>query len=227
MEQAAGRCSCRAVTPLPFHRTTTGTSPFLGTTVGLCPRSLLLLLPAPAPSRSSNTAMDLPVVPLLQQQLDTALQLIISLSSMMTTDEILMIKVRLAEADVLLARMLIEQGTTTAGGELIPILLLLLLCTQFVRVGHVEQHAVPTVVPQNDHTTNGNSRNRSSVSQASTHRRTVGHPTTSNNPIGQGSPQRPVTRSATRRDSAIRSLASSHRTRNTRTPLIEIMSDDD
>ena len=82
---------------------------------------------------------------LLQQQLDTALQLILSFSSMMTTDEILMVKVRLAEADILLTRVLVERGSTNAGGELVPTLLL--LCTHLARAEHPEHRVVPPVTP--------------------------------------------------------------------------------
>ena len=122
---------------------------------------------------------------LLQQQLDTALQLILSFSSMMTTDEILMVKVRLAEVDILLTCVLVEQGSANAGGELVPTLLL--LCTHLARAEHPEHRVAPPVTPRNNNAAGGDSGNHGSVDQASTHHSTASYPTTSNNSTGQNS----------------------------------------
>ena len=55
--------------------------------------------------------MALATIPLLQRQLDTTLQLVISLSSTMTTDEIMMVKIRLTEADIIMGRILADRDT--------------------------------------------------------------------------------------------------------------------
>jgi len=46
-------------------------------------------------------------ISLLRSQLDTTLQLVISLSSAMTADEIIMIRVRLTEASIIMGQSLI------------------------------------------------------------------------------------------------------------------------
>lgn len=61
--------------------------------------------------------MELPTIPLLQRQLDTTLQLVISLSSTMTTNEIMMVKMRLTEANIIMGRILVDRDTN---GRLIP-----------------------------------------------------------------------------------------------------------
>lgn len=67
--------------------------------------------------------MDLLPIPILQRQVDTTLQLVISLSSMMTTDEVMMVRIRLTEANIILGSMLAERNGATPNGKSIPTLL--------------------------------------------------------------------------------------------------------
>jgi len=60
--------------------------------------------------------MSLHTVTLLQRQLDTTLQLLISFSSTMTTDDIVLARIRLAEADVVIGHVLAERDNATNNG---------------------------------------------------------------------------------------------------------------
>jgi len=68
--------------------------------------------------------MNLPPVPLIQRQLETTLQLLISLSSAMTTDDILMVRIRLTEADIIMGSILVERDNNAGDGNSTPTLLL-------------------------------------------------------------------------------------------------------
>jgi len=57
----------------------------------------------------NSPSVDLPPIPLIQRQLETTLQLLISLSSTMTTDDILMVRIRLTEADIIMGSILVER----------------------------------------------------------------------------------------------------------------------
>jgi len=70
--------------------------------------------------------MDLPLVPLLQRQLETTLQLLISASSAMTTDEIMMVRIRLTEANLVLGDTVLRRNNDTTSGNSISALLLVL-----------------------------------------------------------------------------------------------------
>lgn len=72
----------------------------------LSPLPPFLTFTFPHPCR---TTMSSSTVPLLQRQLDTTLQLLISLSSMMTAEDIILLRVRLTEADILMGHILIER----------------------------------------------------------------------------------------------------------------------
>ena len=63
--------------------------------------------------------MSLPTVPLLHRQLKTTLQLLISLSSMMSTNDIILVSVRLTEANIIMGQMLAERDNTATNGTLI------------------------------------------------------------------------------------------------------------
>ena len=79
----------------------------------------------PPPPLASNTTMDLPPIPLLQRQLETTLQLLLSLSSMMTDDDVMLVKIRLTEANLLMTSVLTERSNSTSNGSSTPTPLLL------------------------------------------------------------------------------------------------------
>ena len=59
--------------------------------------------------------MDLAPGNLIYRQLETSLQLFISLSSTMSTGEILMARIRLTEANILLGEMMTQRNTASNG----------------------------------------------------------------------------------------------------------------
>lgn len=63
--------------------------------------------------------MSLPTVPLLHRQLETTLQLLILLSSMMSTNDIILVSVRLTEANIIMGQTLAERDNTATNGTLI------------------------------------------------------------------------------------------------------------
>jgi hypothetical protein len=54
--------------------------------------------------------MDSSPIPILHQQLNATLQLLVSLSSIMTTDDITLARIRLTEANILLGNVLSERS---------------------------------------------------------------------------------------------------------------------
>lgn len=68
----------------------------------------------------NSPSVDLPPIPLIQRQLETTLQLLISLSSTMTTDDILMVRIRLTEADIIMGSILVERDNNAGNGNSTP-----------------------------------------------------------------------------------------------------------
>jgi len=128
----------------------------------------------------------------------------------MTTDDILMVRIRLTEADIVIGQMLAERdAATVVAGQSSPTPLLSF--THLPMVDNIDYHptedALPTATPQGADGAGGNPRN----------------------PALQGTVRRPVTRGATRNPPAIRASASQHVRRPTRGPVIsaECSSDED
>lgn len=61
--------------------------------------------------------MSLPLVPLLQRQLETTLQLLISASPAMSADEIMLVRVRLNEAALVMGSVVVNRSNSTANGN--------------------------------------------------------------------------------------------------------------
>lgn len=70
----------------------------------------------------SNTTMSLPLIPLLQRQLETTLQLLISALPAMSTDDVMLVRIRLNEADIVIGNAVVDRSDSTANGDLIPTL---------------------------------------------------------------------------------------------------------
>ena len=64
--------------------------------------------------------MSLPLVPLLQRQLETTLRLLISVSQGMTTDEIMAVRIRLTEAAIVMGDIVANQSGSVASGNSTP-----------------------------------------------------------------------------------------------------------
>jgi len=114
---------------LPFHNIAVDLSPLfvVNAAYGTPPsESTFSLLSTPTHPHFSSIAMDLPLVPLLQRQLETTLQLLISASSAMTTDEIMMVRIRLTEANLVLGDTVLRRNNDTTSGNSISALLLVL-----------------------------------------------------------------------------------------------------
>jgi hypothetical protein len=73
----------------------------------------------------NSLSAELHSIPLLQRQLDTTLQLVISLATMMTTDDIMLVRIRLTEANILLDSIMAERDNNASDGNSIPALPLL------------------------------------------------------------------------------------------------------
>lgn len=173
--------------------------------------------------------MSLPTVPLLQRQLETALQLIISLSPTMTTDEIMMIRIRLTEANIFLGNVLVEQNGTTPNGKVNPIQPFSL--TQFSaadNLAHRPTESAPSTATasRNNSATDSNSGNRGSLRRVSASRSSARQSAASENSARRAAVRRPTTRSSTRHNSTIRSLLHMGPVRNTLVPLIEMDTDE-
>lgn len=63
--------------------------------------------------------MDLPLIPLLQRQLETTLQLLLLASSTMTTDEIMLVRMRLTEANFVMGGVVLRRNSNTVDGTVI------------------------------------------------------------------------------------------------------------
>lgn len=61
--------------------------------------------------------MALPTILILQRQLDATLQLVISLAPTMTTEQILMIRLRLTEANILMGTSVSQENDATPNGK--------------------------------------------------------------------------------------------------------------
>jgi hypothetical protein len=88
------------------------------------PRDPLLLFPAPVNSYPS-TAVSLPLVPLLQRQLETTLRLLISVSQEMMPDKIIAVRIHLTEAALVMGDMIANPSNSVANGNSTPPLHLL------------------------------------------------------------------------------------------------------
>ena len=55
-------------------------------------------------------------VPLIRRQLEATLQLLLSLSPMMTADDIILVRVRLTEAEILMGHVLAERDNVSVDG---------------------------------------------------------------------------------------------------------------
>jgi len=71
--------------------------------------------------------MALPLIPLLQRQLETTLRLLISASSEMTNNDIMSLRIRLYEAALVLGDTVRERSNSATNGDSIPTLLSALL----------------------------------------------------------------------------------------------------
>ena len=112
----AGRHVCHM--SLPCHRVAAHLSSCSGITnarITPCQRPFLLF-PAPVHSYSSTT-MALPLVPLLQRQLDTTLWLLISASQGMTMDKIMLVRIRLTEAALIMGDIIAGQSDSATNGK--------------------------------------------------------------------------------------------------------------
>jgi len=119
-------CGCCGVSPFYSSALTLGSpsiSPFLGrsdarwTILKVRPRPRFRLLPHPY---SSSTTMALPLIPLLQRQLETTLQVLISVSSEMTNDDIMLLRIRLHEAALIMGDIVVERSNSAANGNSMP-----------------------------------------------------------------------------------------------------------
>ena len=92
------------------------------TRLELRPQSPFFLFPAPVHSCSSRTTMDhdLSLIPLLQRQLETTLQVLISASSAMTVDEIMLVQIRLTEANLVMRDIVVDRGNNITNGNSLP-----------------------------------------------------------------------------------------------------------
>ena len=116
----AGPHGCH--TPLPFRYVATNLSLSSGITnpSGTPFGRAFLLFPAPVYSYPSST-MSLPLVPLLQTQLETTLRLLISVSQDMTPDEIMAVRIRLNEAALVMGDIAANQSNGTINSNPTPI----------------------------------------------------------------------------------------------------------
>jgi len=114
---------------LPFHNIAVDLSPLfiINAAHGTPPSEpAFSLLSTPTHPHFSSTAMDSPLVPLLQRQLETTLQLLLSASSAMTTDEIMMVRIRLTEANLVLGDAVLRRNNDATNGNSISTLSLVL-----------------------------------------------------------------------------------------------------
>lgn len=158
---------------------------------------------------------DLPLVPLLQRQLETTLQLLISASSAMTPDDIIFIRIRLNEANLLLREILIERDNNAANGNLLPTLCRAL--THFL-IEDAPNHSPVDNTPATPRNVNATG---SSSSQNHTGRSAVGRSTS------RRTVRRPATRSTTRVGAVIGALPRFRLAGNALVPLIEMATDSD
>ena len=112
----AGPHGCRM--SLPFHRVSTNLSLTSGITnaSGTPLEGGISLFPCSRLSHPSS-AMSLPLVPLLQTQLETTLRLLISVSQEMTPDEIMAVRIRLNEAALVMGDIIANQSNNTTNGN--------------------------------------------------------------------------------------------------------------
>lgn len=165
--------------------------------------------------------MDLPLIPLLQRQLETTLQLMISASPSMTIDEIMLVRIRLTEATLVMGDIAAERSNNATNGKSLPTLRLIL--TQFLMSPIADTPTTPqNATLQNANTAGGNSSgNRALLAHTPRDRGGVGRP------AGRGVIRRPTTRSTTRVNAAIRGSSGSQRARGELVSLIEIPTDTD
>ena len=71
----------------------------------------------PTPAFHSTTMMALPTILILQRQLDATLQLVISLAPTMMTEQILMIRLRLTEANILMGTSVSQENNATPNSK--------------------------------------------------------------------------------------------------------------
>ena len=64
--------------------------------------------------------MSLPLVPLLQRQLETTLRLLISVSQGMTTNEIMVVRIWLTEAAIIMGDIAANQSSSVASSNSTP-----------------------------------------------------------------------------------------------------------
>lgn len=57
----------------------------------------------------NSLPVNVPPIRLVQQQLDTTLQLLVSLSPLMTINDIILVRIRLTEASILMGSILVER----------------------------------------------------------------------------------------------------------------------
>lgn len=76
----------------------------------------------------NSLPVNVPPIRLVQQQLDTTLQLLVSLSPLMTINDIILVRIRLTEASILMGSILVERENSP-GNDGSPALALPLLST--------------------------------------------------------------------------------------------------
>ena len=61
--------------------------------------------------------MDQPPIPIVHRQLEATLQLLLSLSPIMTNNDLILIRIRLTEANILLGRILSQRSNSAGDGN--------------------------------------------------------------------------------------------------------------
>ena len=116
VERAAGVSHLSCCKSLPFQCIGTDTSPFPRHGLNFILRSTSIP-PAPAQPLPS-TVMDPATSRILQLQLETTLRLLVSLSPLMSPNDIMTVRIRLAESDIILGRLLAERDAASINSKL-------------------------------------------------------------------------------------------------------------
>jgi hypothetical protein len=158
--------------------------------------------------------MSLPLIPLLQTQLETTLRLLISVSQDMTPDEIMAVRIRLNEAALVMGDIVANQSNCTTNGNptSIPALQPHRLTPVLLTTGESDRlPAGCTTAPRNTGTPNSGGSRRSST-----------RPSTS-----QGAADRPAARRLTRSTARVNPSRDSLLPGNRQITLIEMCTDSD
>ena len=114
----AMRLGVIAAVHLPFHRVVTNLSWFSAiTNTNRTPFQRFTFASPAFVVSCPGSAMTLPLVPLLQRQLETTLRLLISVSGEMTPDEIMAVRIRLTEATLVMGEIVVNSSNDAGDSD--------------------------------------------------------------------------------------------------------------